>query len=240
MTVMSGLPLGAGVGSRHGGFKDTEQRLSDLENPGGVSQTISPTSPATGWVRFTLRRPTYQSRPWMRGMTEQQQPRYLGSLTLGQRLHLPITGWRITGLLIAALIFWWISTSDGSWAAATIAPTIAGALLAFSLGPTPKPTDHSGVAIQAVEELSELLRAQATLIEDAGEVRKSLEDGDDGLAKYRLNTITAELERQRRTVTRQIGHWQKVAPGSDDEIVKGRESMQATLEKLELEQEQKA
>lgn len=162
---------------------------------------------------------------------------------LGDRFYLAFTPSKIwaTATSILALsvsaVALWQANEEWAWLTpiANALLAISGAVFGICISPTPKPTDYSHVAILAVDDLAELNRASSALQDDLQEAAKAVGGDDPGRAALRLAVIEEELKRQERMTIRQIAFWAQVAPGSDDEIVKGRRSAAATLAKLEKE-----
>ena len=117
----------------------------------------------------------------------------------------------------------------------TVGLTLDGVALGLVLAPTPKPADYTDIAAIAVDEISEMNRSTNALIDRLNTVIASDELSGAKEAKIHLLLVQDELLRQVRTQMREVGRWGRVAPGSEDEIVKGKQTNAATLKKLEME-----
>lgn len=169
------------------------------------------------------------------------------SVNVGSRFHLALSISRlvVVSLLVLLLAFcvWYgaqpISpgTNDGGWHATvgSVGVNLVCIALGLALAPSPRPTDFSGVAVIAVNAIAERARATATLIENLDTVAGSDELSGAPVAKLRLAMVQQELERQRQSQVQEFALWARVSPGSEDEIVKNRQTGAAMLEKLERE-----
>jgi hypothetical protein len=115
--------------------------------------------------------------------------------------------------------------------------TIFGVLVGLVLAPSPRPTDHADIAAIAVDEMAELTRSTDALVDRVANVAAMDELTNAHMAKVQLALVEQELVRQGDVQIREIARWSRVAPGSEDEIVKGRETTAAILSRLEKEQD---
>ena len=118
---------------------------------------------------------------------------------------------------------------------ANIALPILGVVLGLFLAPTPRPVDYADIAAIGVDEMAELKRATDTLVDDVEALASNEELAAAPTVRYGLVAVQQELRRQAYVHVREIARWSRVAPGSEDEIVKGRETSATILEKLERE-----
>lgn len=114
--------------------------------------------------------------------------------------------------------------------------TLGGVALGLIMAPTPKPADYADIAAIAVDEIAEMSRSTGALIERLATVAVLDELTGATTAKVHLALVEQELARQQDVHVREIARWSRVAPGSDDEIVKGRETTASILKKLERKQ----
>lgn len=120
--------------------------------------------------------------------------------------------------------------------ASSVGLSIGGVFLGSIFAPAQKPQDYSHIAVAAVEDISEMNRATHDLSSRLNELITSRELAGAISAQGQLLLMQQELDRQGQAQIREIARWSQVAPGSEDEIVKGRQAAAAVLKKLEREQ----
>ncbi len=172
------------------------------------------------------------------------------SVNIGSRFHLSLSVARlvvVVSLVVLLVLCIWIGSqhavgADGSpiqdgWqqGVESIGVNVVFLALGLALAPSPRPQDFSGVAVVAVNAVAERARATATLIENLDSVLGSPELEDAPLVKLRLVMVQEELQRQRGSLVQDVALWARVSPGSEDEIVKNRQTGTAVLQKLEKE-----
>lgn len=182
------------------------------------------------------------------GMAEAKARLPLVKLELGARFYAEYSLRRLVfiALLVGSMIWcaWAMREADALVKAqqgdlvmaANIALPLLGVVLGLFLAPTPRPMDYAEIAAIAVDDMAELKRATDTLVDDLEVLATSDEFAAAPMVQVRLAAVQQELRRQSFVHVREIGRWSQVAPGSEDEIVKGREASAAILEKLEREQ----
>lgn len=181
-------------------------------------------------------------------MEQTGAPKPLVRLELGSRYTLALSPRRLVAAAVMALLLvgcaWVIWQGDAleknsyGWLVlvANAGMPLIGVGLGLILAPTPRPTDFSGIAAIAVDDVAELNRSTNALISSLNTLISSDELTTMPGTKLRLVSIQEELRRQLYVLLREISRWSQIAPGAEDEIVKGRQSSAAILRKLEREQ----
>lgn len=178
-------------------------------------------------------------------MNEPAKPLVEVQFRSGQYLALTKARLWLLGILLplVGLSAWAVSraaafeTEKNAWAVplGNVGLTVSGVLLGLVLSLSPKPVTYTEVAVIAVDEMAELNRSTGSLVDRLAELAQSEELLNAPVSRLQLALISQELESQGNVQLREIARWSRVAPGSEDEIVKGRETTAAILRKLERE-----